>query len=82
MSEWIKCSDRLPELNETVDIWISGESAGRMTDMGRVFVDDADGWLWVAMEGIDEGDALEEFGHEMDDVTHWQPLPAPPTEAA
>jgi len=77
-SDWIKCSDRLPE--EGQHIICSGfiyddPSAARYVapstyhdDVFRGYVDEDD----------DERDALD--AGEMHAPTHWQPMPAPPTD--
>lgn len=64
--EWIKCSERMPE--ETGDIIVFSDG--------------------IVMSGISYSrrkgfyiDALEYDDDEpIDDVTHWMPLPNPPTE--
>jgi hypothetical protein len=79
MSEWIKCSDRLPDLDTPVwlrmpeNIMILGER-GSSTD----------GWMWSACYGVyfnsdGEWDACESDASDEHEPTHWQPLPAPPT---
>lgn len=80
MSDWIKCSDRLPELDTPVwlrmpeNIMIVGERSSS-----------TDGWMWAACYGfyfnaIGEWDANESDASDEYEPTHWQPLPAPPTE--
>lgn len=64
--EWIKCSERMPE--ETGDIIVFSDG--------------------IVMSGISYSrrkgfyiDALEYDDYEpIDDVTHWMPLPNPPTK--
>ncbi|MCP1651655.1 DUF551 domain-containing protein [Pseudomonas nitroreducens] len=80
MSEWIKCSDRLPELD--IPVWIDGpECAGigiRATD-GESFV-----WGF-AMSGpywdADEGWIVDVYDFDLIDPVRWMSLPEPPEEA-
>lgn len=80
MSGWIKCSDRLPELDTPVwlrmadDIMVVGERSSS-----------TDGWMWAAVYGFyfnqdGQWDASESDASDEYEPTHWQPLPAPPTE--
>lgn len=80
MSDWIKVSDKLPELDTPVwlrmpeNIMIVGER-GSSTD----------GWVWAACYGfyfnaIGEWDANESDASDEYEPTHWQPLPQPPAE--
>lgn len=65
--EWIKCSDQMPKHGETV-IFASGNRvlAGHYDD-GRYLKKPVGKWNWLGRI----------FSHP---VTHWQPLPEPPTE--
>ena len=58
-TDWVKCSERLPELNIPVQTW-DGEAIG---------VDKAHDW----------GDGVSFYEDTYDKVTHWMPLPTPPT---
>lgn len=68
MSEWISVEDRLPKHSLHYDVWQGGD---RVIDCfyseeNKVFYeyekDHCGYWGW----------------EEMDDVTHWMPLPPPP----
>ena len=67
MNEWISVKDRLPEMCEEVIVAIcddTGDTPWKYTTFG---------WMvnevtWIIANGIGYG------------VTHWMPLPAPPTE--
>ena len=77
MSEWIKCSDKLPELDTPVwlrmdeDVMIIGERASS-----------TDGWIWAACYGhyFDKGkwEVVESDASDEHEPTHWQALPSPP----
>ncbi len=63
MTEWIKCSDRMPEEGrEVLACLVAGYSDPRARQMsfeGRV-------WCSGACD------------YDVDEVTHWMPLPSPP----
>lgn len=79
MSEWIKCSERLPDIARPV--WLALED-GSMIIGGRGL--DGDDWLWCNAYNTQYLDKLGNWcctNLEFDDEylpTHWQPLPAPP----
>jgi len=80
MSEWIKCSERQPEIGQGVLIsdgklvtaakyapaWHTAEDGGRQ-------------WWWFDALGYGGCDMGAEYRGE--DVTHWMPLPLPPTRS-
>ncbi len=62
--QWIKCSDRLPEIGKDVLAIIHGE-------IKKVFLDQATaGVEWVLCDA--------DCHYEICDSTHWMPLPEPP----
>ena len=69
--EWIKCSDRLPEVKSEVLVW---EKDGP-SDPGTI---------WIATRLSDTawelGDGEPPFIVEAARVTHWQPLPKAPNQ--
>lgn len=73
MSEWIKCSDRMPTERETFDP-SSTTNVLVANDLGVIQVAfwTYEGLCWADANGeeIDE----DSFGF----ITHWQPLPEPP----
>lgn len=71
MSEWIKCSERMPE------------NPGLGRQFPYVLCASENGWLTIAFYDYnrkcwDDGD----FYDHINDITHWMPLPAPPAEDA
>jgi len=76
---WILVSDRLPKEYETVLVWTDGSvSAGEIR-----FPDSECGmsepWWMVFKDKRDRSPAWAGFV-SLNDVTHWMPLPAPPTD--
>ena len=72
MSEWIKCSERLPEPMQDVLVWSPAFGiAGGEYDVAfqSRFVDE---WCGAHISSHSEWDFNE--------ITHWMPLPAPPAE--
>lgn len=73
MSEWIKCSDRLPmdELTnpayETMECIAYSKSTGVIT-------------AWYAVGGCHVGKRWGQWSVTYADITHWMPLPEPPKE--
>lgn len=63
MSEWIKCSERMP--NDFEDVLVS--------DGGNVEV------MWRDCDGFWDCWAPRNSNIDIDDVTHWMPLPEPPS---
>ena len=62
MSEWIKCSERMPEKLD--DVLVS--------DGDNVEV------MWRDCDGFWDCWAPRNSNIDIDDVTHWMPLPEPP----
>lgn len=67
--EWIKCSDRMPPMIPDTSI----EYVVYETVNNRVSHD-----YWNVPEGNKSRQAF--WNHYSDSVTHWMPLPSPPTE--
>ena len=71
MSEWIECSDRLPENSN--DVTVYSPTLG-------VF----NGYCWRGFFGEKSPVFYSNSGEHddglKDDVTHWMPLPPPPAE--
>lgn len=70
MSEWIKCSERMPEIGRRVLIVQHGK-----------YVSSATLYQWEAAK-TEKGrkPRFEDFRGIVSDVTHWQPLPSPPED--
>lgn len=74
MSEWIKCSERLPEPGVPVDIWVPDEQHSRLADY----------ILRSNYAGVEGNSFFEPLGSGRSCVrnaTHWMPLPEPPQDA-
>ena len=76
MSEWISVKDRLPPLGERLDApcEVSGRTIPPLNRSVEVIVYSNGGVFSAAVEWFD--------GEERptSDITHWMPLPSPPTE--
>ncbi|QTL38757.1 DUF551 domain-containing protein [Xenorhabdus budapestensis] len=72
--EWIKCSDRLPEIDKIVlgYEFLNYNNTYRCSLYGRV--DDGEFWYWGKVNQFDEIEVDDEY-----DVQFWMPLPQPPT---
>jgi hypothetical protein len=87
MARWISVKTRLPPLDETVLIAYPSGYDGKPVYAWGARVDDSEGWLWGRGGGFgvrpDKGIGYNDI--EADDdypVTHWMPLPRPPTAPA
>jgi len=70
---WIKVSDRLPQLGEEVNVYIPSHHAVRSLSRGIRWEGDSE-YFWRNAYGGDNY-------HAMEMITHWRPLPEPPKEA-
>lgn len=69
MTEWIKCSDRMPpRIPDTSTEYLVYETLNNMVQHD----------YWNVPEGNKSCQAFWNNYH--DSVTHWMPLPEPPTE--
>lgn len=67
MSEWIKCSERMPPFGAPVLV------VGIVGNTVQNNIYEWDGCTWC--------DYRDDYGeHDKDVFTHWMPLPEPPTE--
>lgn len=80
MSEWIKCSDRLPEDNSHVLISATGGNVDiSFFSRNREFLKRYGNGYSRSRLGKDSGyfEISHRYGYQ---VTHWQPRPAPAAE--
>ncbi|QPI08302.1 DUF551 domain-containing protein [Stutzerimonas stutzeri] len=80
MSEWISVEERLPELGETVLVWVEAER----------YMEDEHGQYRMDASEVDLGETQNNGGElfldhysgpfgDSECVTHWMPLPPPPS---
>lgn len=74
--EWIKTRDRLPEVGDKVLVYFG--------DIDNVLIGylacndhDCENKVWVVY--FKDGEVINQ-GDESEDITHWMPLPNPPTK--
>ncbi len=70
MSEWIKCSDKLPEVCDPVLVYLKnlGCCVCYITDPFEIH-------MWTLVDH----DEFEQWFH-FDEITHWMPLPERPND--
>lgn len=73
MTEWIKCSDRLPE--DCVNVLIFCPLIKQMTAAYLAYSVDREPLFYCIID-FDEYDQ----NASIEDITHWMPLPNPPQE--
>lgn len=81
MSNWIKCSKRLPDFKEGGEIFLESEPVLIFTDNKEIYkarlvellyrIPPKKEW-WIDQQS-DDAEPLK-----MEKITHWQPLPEPP----
>lgn len=87
MTEWIKCSDQMPELYDFVLVCASFQGTGepkpiqiaRRCNLGG----NEEGWEFcneAPLVGVQGAWMDIEYGMDVDDITHWATLPLPPEE--
>lgn len=77
-SKWINVKDALPKDLETV--W--GINPKRNIAVLCCVVSFSEGWCWAISNGttyIEDGKIVAECEDDDLDITHWMPLPEPPT---
>ncbi|QXF35216.1 hypothetical protein CE143_20110 [Photorhabdus luminescens] len=77
---WIKCSDRLPELDMPVFAgWFNADGEFFWGCYVRTISDfEINEWLWSICDDFGRGDWWLDDDYSM--ITHWMPLPQPPKE--
>lgn len=88
MGDWIKCSERLPELPENswrtpLPVLVNCEIGVIPAYYGFSWHEGIKnfGFLESLRYGDDGGNSPDEHGNSlMANVTHWQPLPSPPED--
>ncbi|MGL6090841.1 MAG: DUF551 domain-containing protein [Pseudomonas paracarnis] len=86
MSDWIKCSDRLPDSDDAVLVWRKWPDWNCFGAELDIWQSDqyslAGGDWYQAEESCQHFETCADGPGEVSRpiTTHWQPLPAPPTE--
>lgn len=83
-AEWVKVSERLPEINQ--DVLLIGPywdrtSIGQRCLFPKNKMRNADSWFWeMSLNGhlMTSDGAATPMEYERDEVTHWMPLPQAP----
>lgn len=70
MTQWIKCSERLPE--EFADILVCTEDSQVHEGYYFVYADNTPVWKVYCYSKL--------YANDAGIVTHWMPIPEPPTE--
>ena len=85
MNEWIKCSERLPNLYDFVLVCANFQGTGepKPIQIARRSGGWADNECWEFVNTIQRNNVTGawmdiEYPMNMDDITHWMPLPEPP----
>jgi len=74
-SRWIPVAERLPEPRMVVAVYVQGDAPADRS------ITVAHHWLGQWRSTYAGEEPLEEWCNVDGDVTHWMPLPAPPTDA-
>lgn len=69
-AEWISVKDRLPDFFDEVIVYYNCGYKSLVSTAWRRLGDNG-GWIW---------DSRMSYPEELVDVTHWMPLPEPPTK--
>ena len=77
--EWIKCSDRLPDLYQWVLVTNSPKGTGEPRCINLFRLTDRN---WESLSMIVESPTFSDIIGDLfyEDVTHWMPLPQPPKD--
>ncbi|WKZ94053.1 DUF551 domain-containing protein [Chimaeribacter arupi] len=79
MSEWIKCSERMPDEDIPVIGGFNGWDGKFEYDCYARSTKAADeGWIWCKCDDFGRGDWWADDDYPL---THWMPLPEPPEDA-
>lgn len=74
MKNWIKVEDRLPEIGTEVNVFCPEKEFNKVTSLCRLKkYEGSSDYYWDNNYGTSNL-------HLKEAVTHWQPLPEPPTE--
>ncbi len=81
--QWIKCSERLPELYDFVLVFADNKGTGEPRPFSIARRNSSDNWEFINNDNVmpNYGSWMDiEYPMDSDDVTHWMPLPQPPKE--
>jgi len=81
MSEWIKVSDRLPDDKGIYNVLVSGDDFVNSSTFGYFTGSDWEGQEWERVQECSGYESSSPYFSDYDmSVTHWMPLPEPPTQ--
>lgn len=73
--EWISVKDRLPQAYDYVLIYAKRPGTGEPCPVG---IARHDSTTWEPLESLIGAYSDVEWEYDIDEITHWMPLPAPP----
>ena len=79
MSEWISVKDRLPEIEQTVIVMQNFKENDHLKYNPYVMAEDVSGGIYWSDKEFYLDHPTSDFPCVLENVTHWMPLPEPPS---